>query len=76
MGLLPSLPLSACPAQPDLGRPGYTSPSTFFERYGRSGSSCQEPSGGRGGGGAGRRGAMWAGDGQAQLIQPRGVDLP
>lgn len=58
------------------GRTRRTSPRAFSERCGRSGRSGQEPSGGRGSGGAGRRGAVWAGHGQAQLIQPRGADLP
>lgn len=61
---------------PGRGRARRTSPRAFSERCGRSGQSGQEPSGGRGGGGAGRRGAVWAGHGQAQLIQPRGADLP
>lgn len=61
---------------PDRGHARRTSTRAFSERCGRSGRSGQEPSGGRGGGGAGRRGAVWAGHGQAQLIQPRGTDLP
>lgn len=61
---------------PGRGRARRTGPRAFSERYGRSGRSGQEPSSGRGGGGAGRRGTVWAGHGQAQLIQPRGADLP